>query len=819
MPKRYNLGKIRRLLAEGFDDADLRNFCFDTPDFRPVYHELSQATGKREIISHLLEYADQQSKIDILLSWAKEHNPAKYEQHQPYYFPTGPLSDFPAPKNEPVSFKRVTPYALLGGVISLIVISFIFNISPFPSFSTATITDQLTTEIDNQDAVSSPEPTTIPTVVKLQEILSFRDDFSSNGHSWDVEPFDDDLASGQLQIIGGTYHWTIISKQNDIFYSEPIPNFSTKDFWLEFDATLDAPSNDAGIAILFRLQDDNNYYRVNFDNQGAYNVQIRQNGKIIDLEFSTVSDNIKLNLKLVNRLAIRVVDSNFTLYANDRELATVTDSTFTEAGEIYLVVYQPANQTTVADFDNLMITELVPDDKVPEIRTTATARVVAPTATAAARRTAMANAVVVVDEDFGSNMRGWQTKPRSGQKGDYYYEFTDDGQYRLTIKSKQGTGSWVQVPGLSLRDFRLRFEATISEAPDNYGEVNISIAFRENEANDLYQLDFEENTYALWLKQDENFEKKKSFTSDAFKLDQGITNTFEILVTDTNFTIYANSQELATISDPTLNEPGSIWLGIGLDSGEEVLKVDFDNLVIEELPLARPKSEIETAVTATANAMTLARLAPTATAIAQATAIANATILFEEDFSSNVQGWDAEFHDDEYSISEAQIDGGKLRWRVESKQAVTKHVTVPTKPAKDFYLQFEATIVEIASQGDDIGIGLQFRRNDGNYYHLLFKEEGMYRLDARKDGQWIKPRPQADTFSKFINLKPGETNTFALLAKDSKFTIYANGQELITTKPDITLTETGEIALAVSLFEADQTLIVEFDNLVIKETP
>jgi hypothetical protein len=291
------------------------------------------------------------------------------------------------------------------------------------------------------------------------------------------------------------------------------------------------------------------------------------------------------------------------------------------------------------------------------------------------------------------------------------------------------------------------------------------------------------------------------------------------LVTDTNFSIYANGQELATMSDPTLNESGLIWLGIGLDSGEEVLKVDFDNLVIEEIPLARPKSEIEVEVTATVNAMILARLAPTATAIAQTTAIAAAPIIFEEDFSSNVQGWDVEFQDDEYSISEAQIDGGKFRWRVESKQPVTKHVTIPTKPAKDFYLQFEATIVEIANQGGAVGVGLQFRRDGGNYYHLLFKEEGMYRLDARKDGQWIKPRPQADTSSEFINLKPGETNTFALLARDSKFTIYANGQELITTKPDIALTEAGEIALAVSLFEADQTIIVEFDNLVIKQTP
>lgn len=85
MDKNYSLGNIRTLLIEGFADEELRAFCFDAPDFKPVYHQLARSTGKTEIVSHLLEYAEQKSIIEPLLDWAKERNPVRYKQHQPYH--------------------------------------------------------------------------------------------------------------------------------------------------------------------------------------------------------------------------------------------------------------------------------------------------------------------------------------------------------------------------------------------------------------------------------------------------------------------------------------------------------------------------------------------------------------------------------------------------------------------------------------------------------------------------------------------------------------------------------------------------------------
>lgn len=85
MANQYNLKNIRTLLVKGFSESELRTFCFEEPDFEDVYNQLSQGTGKDEVVHLLLDHARRKSLIENLLTWAKEHNPATYEKYQPYY--------------------------------------------------------------------------------------------------------------------------------------------------------------------------------------------------------------------------------------------------------------------------------------------------------------------------------------------------------------------------------------------------------------------------------------------------------------------------------------------------------------------------------------------------------------------------------------------------------------------------------------------------------------------------------------------------------------------------------------------------------------
>jgi hypothetical protein len=84
MTKQYHLRNIRNLLTEGFTDEELRRFCYDMPEFRPVYDQLAQTSGKTEIIDRLIEYADRKLQVELLLALAKEQNPARYEEYRPY---------------------------------------------------------------------------------------------------------------------------------------------------------------------------------------------------------------------------------------------------------------------------------------------------------------------------------------------------------------------------------------------------------------------------------------------------------------------------------------------------------------------------------------------------------------------------------------------------------------------------------------------------------------------------------------------------------------------------------------------------------------
>lgn len=85
MTIRYNTRNIRDFLTDGFSDGDLRRFCYYELDFRPVFNQLNQATGKDQIIDELIQYAEQKELIEMLLALSKKSNPASYAGHWPYY--------------------------------------------------------------------------------------------------------------------------------------------------------------------------------------------------------------------------------------------------------------------------------------------------------------------------------------------------------------------------------------------------------------------------------------------------------------------------------------------------------------------------------------------------------------------------------------------------------------------------------------------------------------------------------------------------------------------------------------------------------------
>ena len=193
-------------------------------------------------------------------------------------------------------------------------------------------------------------------------------------------------------------------------------------------------------------------------------------------------------------------------------------------------------------------------------------------------------------------------------------------------------------------------------------------------------------------------------------------------------------------------------------------------------------------------------------------------ICFQDDFSSKTKGWDLNERKGEHVVVKPEIADGKYRRFATFYEAPWYNwlPRVPLCSPKDFELTVDATIVEASHlEHDEASILICFRDSPdhSNYYLVHFSNAG-YRVDVKKDGivssknNWI----QKNAFT----LDIGSPNSFGVSVKGSHITLSANGKELASFN-DYRLDQAGDIGLGIGTNSFTQTIIVEFDNLIIKE--
>jgi len=74
----YNLRDIRKLLTDAFTDVELRQLCYDTPKFRPVYEQFSTGMSKTQMVQLLLEFGERKGLLAELLEVVRDEVPEKY---------------------------------------------------------------------------------------------------------------------------------------------------------------------------------------------------------------------------------------------------------------------------------------------------------------------------------------------------------------------------------------------------------------------------------------------------------------------------------------------------------------------------------------------------------------------------------------------------------------------------------------------------------------------------------------------------------------------------------------------------------------------
>jgi len=202
------------------------------------------------------------------------------------------------------------------------------------------------------------------------------------------------------------------------------------------------------------------------------------------------------------------------------------------------------------------------------------------------------------------------------------------------------------------------------------------------------------------------------------------------------------------------------------------------------------------------------------------TATPTPTPIFQEFFLSNNNGWDlpSSSPNSSYSAS-GEIIGGKLKYSLDCSDDYAPNcenwLQIPHVSVKDFDLAFDVKVVETTS-GTPINIGVRFRSTGGSSYTILFDNERIVSMELYNGSSGYIFQ---NVFSQNIN-QVDEGNVFRIVAKDSSFIIYANGQE-VKSSEDGNLNSKGSvfIGLFVPRSKYGRHANVEIDNIVISDAP
>jgi len=241
-------------------------------------------------------------------------------------------------KQKDVNRRKATNMLVLGIVLSVFwVIPFLVLKAPaVPSTSP----EPPASAPETPEVETPEEETPVPSTE-----LMFEDDFSNPASGWTRTSYED----REFDYKDGEYH-ILIKKYNWVSWAPNQNAGQFADFTLEIDARLVSGPNQSRYGVIFRLQDDVNFYHFLVSGDGYYRVGTRTNGMWTELQGWTKSDFIETG-NSTNHLKVICEGSQIKVYVNDYHLATVTDNSFTEGG-VGMIVETTEPNTLVA-FDNI----------------------------------------------------------------------------------------------------------------------------------------------------------------------------------------------------------------------------------------------------------------------------------------------------------------------------------------------------------------------------------------------------------------------------------------------------------------------------------
>jgi hypothetical protein len=196
--------------------------------------------------------------------------------------------------------------------------------------------------------------TPAPVAGQPSDVL-FQDDFSNKSSGWDSVSDED----GVTDYVDGAYRIFVNKTQFD-FWANPGQSLPA-DVRVEVDVTKTAGPdiNDIGIICRYNQSNDvSTFYYLYITSEGFANISKIENDEPSTLseEITTPNPAIKTG-NASNRLRADCVGSTLTLYVNDQQVLTTTDSSIAAGGDVGLIAGTFDESGTDILFDNFIVTK------------------------------------------------------------------------------------------------------------------------------------------------------------------------------------------------------------------------------------------------------------------------------------------------------------------------------------------------------------------------------------------------------------------------------------------------------------------------------
>jgi len=190
-----------------------------------------------------------------------------------------------------------------------------------------------------------------------------------------------------------------------------------------------------------------------------------------------------------------------------------------------------------------------------------------------------------------------------------------------------------------------------------------------------------------------------------------------------------------------------------------------------------------------------------ATSVPQDQTALSGSVLFQDDFTRPISGWDR------FKTTEGTMDYNASGYRILVDSLNTNFWSTPHKNFADVRMEVDAGKL---GGPDENRIGLICRYTGDDYYFFLISSDGFYGIGIYKSGQAVllgQSEMQANS-----NIKTGlAVNHLRADCAGDKFTFYVNGFQVASVQ-DATL-KSGDVGLLAGTF-AQPGVDVIFDNFV-----